>query len=64
MSIRSRKKELADIDYDGIKHRTEKAILFIINGEEVWIPKWAAEIDEDEKTVMIPHDMALEKGLI
>ena len=56
--------QLVDLDYEKIKHRTEKAILFIIDGEDRWIPKSIAEVDEDGKVVTVPYDFAYEEGLI
>jgi hypothetical protein len=55
---------LTDITYDDIAHETEKAWLFIIDGEEQWIPKSIAELDEDSKTVTIPERWAVDKGLV
>lgn len=56
--------KLADITYDDIAHETEAAWLFVIDGEEVWIPKSIAEVDEPSKTVTIPERFAIDKGLV
>lgn len=57
-------RELADIDYEDIKHETKKAWLFVINGEDKWIPKSIAEVDEDAKQVTVPMKFAVEEGLV
>jgi hypothetical protein len=36
------------LDHEGIKHQTDKAKLFIIHGENQWIPKSVIE-DENEE---------------
>lgn len=60
----AKRNELADVDYERIIHKTELAVLFLIDGKEVWLPKSRIEIDEEQKLVTIPQDFALEKGLI
>lgn len=55
---------LADIDFESIEHRTEKATLFIIDGKEQWIPNSISEIDEKEKQVTVPYQFAFKNGLI
>lgn len=56
-----------EVGYDEIVHQTDMAILFLIGGDEVWIPisqlKYE-EVDERELTFEIPEWLALEKGLI
>lgn len=50
------------IPVDSIKIETEAAILFVIEGDEVWLPKsQIVEYDADEVT--IPRWLAMEKGL-
>ena len=51
------------IDHDGQKHETDKAILFDVGGEEVWIAKSLIEY-EDDTTLEIPRWLAEEKGLV
>jgi len=57
-------KIIEDIDYERIKHETDLAWLFVINGKDVWIPKSVGELDVDEKQVAVPYDWAYEEGLI
>ncbi len=53
----------AEIVYDEIKHVTEKAALFQIDQEEVWIP--CSQIYEATQfTITIPEWLALEKDLL
>ena len=56
--------DLVDIDFDRVVHRTAAAVLLEIDGEDVWLPLSAVEIDEDNKTVTMPERLANEKGLI
>lgn len=57
------------IDFDSIRRETERAFLFIIDEEEVWLPKsQIADADDynegDENgTVSITEYIANEKGL-
>ena len=57
------------IDFDSIRRETEKAFLFIIDGEEVWLPKsQIADADDynagdEDGTVSITEYIATEKGL-
>ena len=58
--------ELVAIAYDElIDHReTEKAYLFVITGEEYWLPKSQVEdILETANQVIIPRWLANKKGL-
>jgi len=57
-------KHLADIEYDSIVHETEKAVQFSIGGKKVWLPKSVIEIDEDNKTVVMPEQLAIDKELV
>jgi hypothetical protein len=56
--------KITDIEYDYIRYETEKAYMFIINDERVWIPKSIAELDRDNNTVTVPYRFAFDKGLI
>jgi hypothetical protein len=60
----SKNPKLVDLQYDKIKHKSEKAILFVIDGEDHWIPKSIAEVDEDDCTVTIPYNFAYENEMI
>lgn len=59
------------VDFDSVKAVTERAILFVIEGEEVWIPlSQIAEADRDqyeggdgEGSVSITDWIANQKGL-
>jgi hypothetical protein len=55
--------KLTDIDYDSIEMETDKAILFLIDDEEVWLPKSTIEIDEKTKTITLPEWLAKKSGL-
>lgn len=56
--------ELIEIEYDILPHETDKAWLFVINGEEVWLPFSKCEIDTKAETVSVPEWLAMEKGLV
>lgn len=58
--------ELTDVDYERIKvdDPTLKAVLFVINRKEVWLPRSQIEVDTDDKTITMPEWLALDKGLI
>jgi hypothetical protein len=58
------KLKLADLDYTEIIHETDGAILFSIDGDEVWIPRSLLELDESTHTVTVPEWFALKEGLI
>jgi hypothetical protein len=53
---------LAWIDHDGVVAETEKAKLYSIGNEEIWLPKSQIE-DENEELVAIPKWLAEKKGL-
>ncbi len=58
--------DLVSIEYDELidSRETLKAYLFIIDDEEVWLPKSQVEdIRETEKVVDIPLWLAKAKGL-
>lgn len=58
--------EIVDVDYERIKiigdHR--KAILFVINGEDKWLPRSLIEVDTDARVVTMPIWLAVEKELV
>ena len=57
--------EYVEIDFDEFECETEKAYLFIVEGEKIWIPKSICrDIDEDLNTVYIPEWFAEQEDLI
>lgn len=57
--------QLVEIDYEAQIHETPKGgKLFLIGGEEVWLPASAIEVDVDRKIITMPKKLAYEKGLI
>jgi hypothetical protein len=56
--------QLADVDYEEYVTDTGKASLFVIDGEEVWLPSATIEVDIDSKTITMPRWLAYKKGLI
>lgn len=69
MTIKKGQKTV-EIDIDGIKIKTEKAILVIIDDEEIWLPKSQIEYDEDvhnpdgTNVITVTEWIAEQKGLI
>ncbi len=53
---------LAYLDHEGVLAETDKAKLFKIEGEEVWLPKSQIE-DEGEEIVAVPKWLADAKNL-
>jgi hypothetical protein len=53
---------LAYLEHDGVIRETDKAKLFKIGDEEVWIPKSQIE-DEGDEVVAIPTWLSEAKGL-
>ena len=47
--------------YEEIKHETDRAMLYVIDGVEHWIPK-SQIIDDDGDMVAIPTWLAKSKG--
>lgn len=62
--------ELAEIHDVTVMRVTEKAVLCMVDGKEVWIPQSQIHDDSevwkegDEGTLVIPEWLALDKGLI
>ena len=57
-------KDLTDVEYEDVKHLTQKAALFVIDGEDVWLPfSMTAYVDEEEQEVSIATWLAEEKNL-
>ena len=53
------------IDFDEIKHETELAYLFVIDDNEVWLPKsQCLTLDVEAREVEIPEWLAVDKGLV
>lgn len=56
-----------DVTYEKLVHETDGAYLFDVFGDgegDVWIPKSQIEdLDEDEKTFLIPQWLAEEKEM-
>lgn len=47
------------VNYDEIEHQTDEAILFVINSEQIWLPKsQIKDHDENSKVVIIPKWIA------
>ena len=55
--------EETDIKYDSIEMETEGAILFLIDEEEIWIPRSICVLDEKMKTVTVPVWFAKKNSL-
>ena len=58
--------KLTDVNYDEIKIDMVKykAILFIIDGRDVWLARSLIEVDKDNKTITMPEWVAIEKELV
>ena len=57
-----------ELEYTKIKHATNKAALFIVDGEDLWLPftqivEVEGEADEDGGSVTITGWIASQKGL-
>lgn len=57
---------LADVEYDFVKldDPAKKAILFRIDGKDVWLPRAHIEVDAEEKVVTMPEWLAIERDLV
>ena len=40
--------ELFTLSYDDVKHHTEKAVLFRVGDDDVWVPKSVIDVDYDD----------------
>ena len=56
--------ERVDIDYTEIIHETDRAILFLIDGDKVWIPRSVLELDESTCTISVSKWFAFNTDLI
>jgi len=63
MSSRPSDTKLVDVSYESIEMETEKAILFMVGGDEVWIPRSILELDEKKKVITIPEWFAKKEDL-
>lgn len=50
-----------EVDYEEIKHMTEKAALLIIDGDEEWVPK-SQIIAATKNTITVTDFIARERG--
>lgn len=57
-------KQIADIQFKRKVHETEKAWLFQIEDDRVWIPKSISEVDFGDKTVSVPMQWAIDHELV
>lgn len=55
---------MAWFDLDEILLDRETSYYVVIDNENFWLPKSAVILDEDDLTVGVPRELALEKGLI
>jgi hypothetical protein len=56
--------EPVDLEYEAIKHETDKAKLYDFgDGMEVWLPKSKIEVDDGDGNVVIPRWLAEAKDL-
>lgn len=55
--------EMHEIEYDDIEMETEGSILFTFDLEQVWLPRYAIEVDREQHIVLIPRSIIEEKGL-
>ncbi len=56
--------DFVKVSFEEVKHVTDKAYLFIIDAEDIWLPKSQVSIDEDDGVVYVPRWLAEEKELI
>ncbi len=54
-----------ELEIEGVEHETEAAILVLIEGNQVWLPRsQVIECDEENGVVEVTEWIAMEKGLI
>jgi len=52
------------INFDDVRHATEKSVLLIVDGEKVWLPfTQIKDFDADDQVVVCSEWIAEEKGL-
>ena len=57
--------EVVDVKYDRVKidDPGRKAVLFVIGGKDVWLPRSQVEVDVDAKIVTMPAWLVEEKEI-
>lgn len=50
------------VRYQDILYRTEKAVLFLIQEKEVWLPKSCFNLARQGRVIHVKKDMAVEKN--
>jgi len=62
---RDGKSDIVDVAYESIKIDDDKyrSILFVIGGEDIWLPRSLIEVDVDAKTVAVPRWKVEKDGL-
>lgn len=56
-------KEKIRVKYDSIENETEKAVLFSISDEEIWLPKSQIKIEKEDHVVWVPRWLADKNNL-
>lgn len=53
------------IDFDEVVHETDEAVKLRIGEQTVWLPKAVCQdLDEDDGTVDVYENVAVDKGLV
>jgi hypothetical protein len=53
------------IDFDELTYQTDDACKLLIDGQHVWLPKYACrDLDEEDGTVEVLEKVAVDKGLV
>lgn len=55
---------LIPIDDIVVVHKTEKAVLIDNGKKKTWLPLSIVELSEDETSILVPYNKALDEGLI
>lgn len=42
-------RDFTTLSYDDVKHHTEKAVLFVVGDDDVWVPKSVIDVDYDDE---------------
>ena len=53
-----------EINIDSVEHETHAAYLFLINGEEIWLPKSQIDFNEYLGGVFVPEWLVNEKEIL
>lgn len=59
-----RQNKIVDVEVDRWLTETPQALLLVINGKRVWLPKSQVEFNEEDGTVSMPEYYAIDKELI